>query len=228
MPVDIRNVVLVQGDEKAVPIDDLGVWYCCRRDFDVPHNAANTKFDILVERVRDEVDILFGEANREKFSMGPVEPYSFECALPSGYCLLDSDDPQANPVWVRRAIHPMIVVEPDIDGSADTKKLVASIKEKVKDIDRSACVRIELRGKVKLGVYYNPAALENSLSDRFYYAEIVDLCFADVDADELELDVSLLAEFVRQVMSDDSLSKPEQTRILRCGWNVLNGKRTIE
>ncbi len=228
LPGDIRNVVLVQGDEKAVPIDDLGVWYCCRRDFDVPHNAANTKFNILVERVRDEVDILFGEANREKFSMGPVEPYSFECALPSGYCLLDSDNPQANPVWVRHAIHPTIVVGPDIDGSADTKKLVASIKEKVKDIDRSACVRIELRGKVKLGVYYNPVALENSLSDRFYYAEIVDLCFADVDADELELDVSLLAEFVRQVMSDDSLSKPEQTRILRCGWNVLNGKRTIE
>lgn len=78
LPGDIRNVVFVQGDEKAVPIDDLGVWYCCRCDLDVPHNATNVKFDILVERVRDEVGILFGEANREKFSMGPVEPYSFE------------------------------------------------------------------------------------------------------------------------------------------------------
>ena len=38
----------------------------------------------------------------------------------------------------------------------------------------------------------------------------------------------LYAEFVRQASGDDSLSETEKTRILRCGWNVLNGKELAE
>lgn len=228
LPDDIRNVRVVRGDGKPAPIEELGVSYCNKGDFGAAQHVSRTKSNVVVERAHGEVRILLCWEDQREFPVGPVEPHSFDCALPSGYCLIDLGSSHADPLWVQHAIHPMIVVEPDVDGSADTKKLVASIKERVKDINRSACVRIELRGSVKLGVYYNPVALENSLSDRFYYAEIIDLCSADVDASELELDASLLAEFVRQVIDDDSLSKPEQTRILRCGWNVLNGRRTVE
>ena len=50
----------------------------------------------------------------------------------------------------------------------------------------------------------------------------------DVDEEALATDVSLLAEFIRQVESDDSLSPVEKSRIVRCGWNALNAKELAE
>ena len=41
-------------------------------------------------------------------------------------------------------------------------------------------------------------------------------------------EVSLMAEFARQVQGDDSLSPSEKSRIVRCGWNALNGKGLVE
>ena len=66
------------------------------------------------------------------------------------------------------------------------------------------------------------------LSGRFFYAEVANECTINLEEGELDTDVSLIAEFVRMVDSDDSLSPSEKMRIMRCGWNALNGKELAE
>ena len=126
------------------------------------------------------------------------------------------------------APHPFIVREVALEGLESSRELVTTVGEAVKDIDRNACVRIELTGRIPLDVYINTSELASQLERYFFYVEVADGCELDIDVADLETDVSLLAEFVRQVVGDDSLSETEKTRVLRCGWNVLNGKEPTE
>ena len=77
-------------------------------------------------------------------------------------------------------------------------------------------------------MHINTEQLEQSLQNHFFYVEIQDECTVGLDATGLDSDVSLLAEFVRLVSDDMTLSETEKTRVLRCGWNVLNGKELAE
>lgn len=121
-----------------------------------------------------------------------------------------------------------MVHEVFLDGLTSSRELITTVGEAVKEIDRGSCLRVELKGRIPLDVYINTEELAAQLERYFFYVEVVDECALDIDVAELETDVSLLAEFVRFVASDDSLSETEKTRILRCGWNVLNGKEPAE
>ena len=126
------------------------------------------------------------------------------------------------------ATHPFVVHEIVLEGLESSRDLVTTVGEAVKEINRDACLRVELKGRIPLDVYINTADLAEQLERYFFYVEVVDECELDIKVADLETDVSLLAEFVRQVNGDDSLSETEKTRILRCGWNVLNGKELAE
>jgi hypothetical protein len=161
--------------------------------------------------------------------IGTLEPSSFGETLPSGYLLADITDAGiASSEWVERALHPFVVRRVRLSEPENTTALDREVGDAVKDVDRSACLRIELRGRIPLGVYVNTEDLAARLARYFYYVEISDECTTDIHAGEIENDVSLIAEFVCLVSEDDSLSANERTRILRCGWNALNGKGLVE
>lgn len=160
--------------------------------------------------------------------VGPLGPSSFGENLKSGYMIVDVDGVSASWEWVEAATHPFVVHEVFLDGLTSSRELITTVGEAVKEIDRGSCLRVELKGRIPLDVYINTEELAAQLERYFFYVEVVDECALDIDVAELETDVSLLAEFVRFVASDDSLSETEKTRILRCGWNVLNGKEPAE
>lgn len=161
--------------------------------------------------------------------LGPLEPASFAEPLPSGYLLVDLGEGEDCPhEWVEVAQHPFVTRKVKLGGQTSTRELVTSVGNAVKDVSRDACLRIELGGKIPLDVYINTDELATQLGKYFSYVEIADSCSLDLDVAALDTDVSLLGEFVRQVSEDDSLSAREKVRILRCGWNALNGKELAE
>ena len=165
---------------------------------------------------------------RQLVRLGPLCPSSFGEKLKNGYLIVDVEDDHAASEWVEMAEHPFVVHEVELVGLRNTRDLVTTVGESVKGVNRDACLRVELRGRIPLDVYINTADLEEQLERYFFYVEVVDKCSLDIDVAALETDVSLLAEFVRQVTGDDSLSEMEKVRILRCGWNALNGKELAE
>lgn len=161
-------------------------------------------------------------------TLGPLASSAFGDRTGSGYLLVEATDTEARAEWIECAVHPFVVREVAIDRPQSTRELVITVGEAVKGVDRAACLRVELKGRMPLDVYINTEELAEQLGRYFFYVEVVDECELDLDIAELDTDVSLLAEFVRRVTGDDSLSEAEKTRILRCGWNVLNGKELAE
>lgn len=179
--------------------------------------------------VRDGRDIALCAKGEVASPIGPLEPSEFGDPLPSGYLLVDVDgDGIASSAWIETAVHPFVTRKVVLDGMESSRDLVTTVGKAVKDVDRSACLRIVLRGRIPLDVYINADELASQIGRYFHYVEVADECALDIDVESMGADVSLLAEFVRQVSGDDSLSETEKVRILRCGWNALNGKELVE
>lgn len=161
--------------------------------------------------------------------LGRLEPNGFAGSPYGGYALFDlGTDGVEDFAWVERAEHPCVVRRVRLDGSVGAEDVAVAVGNAVKDVERSACLRIELVSNLSLGTYVNAGDLRSRIGRHFAYVEVVDLCSVDLDVDELDADLSLLAEFVRQVHDDGSLSETEKARIIRCGWSVLNGKEPVE
>ena len=181
---------------------------------------------ICVLRNRNEIGVsLAGSSFRR---LGPLEPSSFGDPQKSGYLLVHIDGSDVSGEWVEMAQHPFVIHEVSLDGLGKKSEMIAAIGNSAKGIDRNACLRVELKGRIPLGAYLNTSDLAEQLGRHFFYAEVADECTLDIDVAGLGTDVSLLGEFVRQVSGDDSLSATEKTRILRCGWNAINGKELAE
>lgn len=148
-------------------------------------------------------------------------------------CAPDDGAPAASPVvascvLVPHALHPFRVLRVSMDGVSTSREMLDKVKAAIDGVDSAVCLRLELRGKAPLQAYFNTDELRAVLQSRFFYAEVANECAVDLSMDELEGDVSLLAEFLRAVAADESLSPTEQSRIMRCGWNALNGKELAE
>lgn len=168
-----------------------------------------------------------------------LEPQGFGDAGETGFYLVDAEEPapvdQDTPVpavvscvLVPHALHPFRVLRVSVDGVETSREMLDKVKAAIDDVDPAVCLRLELRGRAPLQAYFNTDELAAVLSRRFFYAEVANECAVDLSMDELEGDVSLLAEFLRAVAADESLSPTEQSRIMRCGWNALNGKELAE
>lgn len=165
------------------------------------------------------------------YRMGPLDCDSFGTGVRTGYAKVDIDMSERSLSgfeWTDGFAHKLSVSKVVLDDPKNDKEIAVTVGNAVKDVDRDSCLRIELSGSIPLGTYIDTEDLARRLATRFRYVEIANYCDLGLDTDRLASDVSLIAEFVRRVSNDDSLSQTEKTRVLRCGWNALNGKGLAE
>ena len=84
-------------------------------------------------------------------------------------------------------------------------------------------VRIILTGEVDIAAERDIPYIKSAFAEAFYYFEIKDKTKPHVEPHDYKYDESLRGEFVRTVLSDDSLSDEEKAEIIKCGINVLTG-----
>lgn len=160
---------------------------------------------------------------------GLLEPCGFGEMAEAGFYLLEIESGVViAEERIACAQHPFITRIADLEGVTQSKKALAIVLDAINEVDESACLRLVLRGSAPLGVHFNPDDLRDVLAKRYFYAEVIDDRVVDIDEAELENDLSLMAEFIRIVLGDDTLSSTEKSRIMRCGWNALNGKELAE
>lgn len=162
-------------------------------------------------------------------SLDPMEPMGFGEQAKSNFLMLDISEGNVDRIEeVPHALHPFVSKVANMSGKETSKEMLAEIQNAIEGIEEKSCLHLALRGATSLSAYINTKELEQVLGKRFFYVEVSNECTVDLDEGELANDVSLLAEFVRMVDSDDSLSQTEKSRIMRCGWNSLNGKELAE
>lgn len=183
-----------------------------------------------------ELGYTTGEGAR-LMELPPLEPQGFDVGCTCGFYLFevsgsDCGDDGAHvvpaPEFEACAVHSFRVLRVSMDGVATSREMLDKVRDTIEGVGDDVCLRLELRGKTPVQAYFNTDELATVLSRRFFYAEVANECGVDISMDELEGDVSLVAEFLRSVQADDSLSPTEKARIMRCGWNALNGKELAE
>lgn len=162
-------------------------------------------------------------------SLGALEPSSFEAAGQSGFWLFDVEDGRVvSRQFVEHAMHPFVVRAANIDGCQSSKEMADRVAVAIAGANEDACLRLELKGSVPFGTHFDTHKLSEVLNRRFFYAEVANEALVAVEPEELEGDISLMAEFVRLVTADGSLSPVEKSRILACGWSAMNGKELAQ
>ncbi len=103
-----------------------------------------------------------------------------------------------------------------------------SIQKKVDDTaryyDSATFLRLTLTGSTAFGMGINTDMIRSKLQNRVFYAQVFDNTTMNVDASEFENDISLRSEFMRLALHDGSISESERKRLIRMGWNALDGK----
>lgn len=217
---DGRVDIKIEGTATSIPVV-TGTGLEELEDVVRPHTP------ISIIRSGSDVGVALNGGSR-LVRLGPLAASGFGDRIGSGYLLIETADHKYSVEWIECAVHPFVVCEVAIDRPQSSRELVGTVGNAIKEVNRDACLRVELVGHLPLDVYINTDDLAEQLERYFFYVEVVDECRLDLNIADLDTDVSLLAEFVRRVVGDDSLSEAEKTRILRCGWNALNGKGLAE
>lgn len=158
----------------------------------------------------------------------PLEPTSFD-AMRTGFVVFDIENGEVSSVHESLCVkHPFVTKQVHLDHLENEREMGSAISASIADVDGESCLRLVLEGPVPPLSYVNQRKIADALKNRFFYLEVLDETTVDVSEDELVGDVSLSAEFIRVVNSDDSLSPDEKTRIIRCGLNALNGRELVE
>lgn len=147
---------------------------------------------------------------------------------PSGYWLWDIKDAKmVHREWRNQFIANYHTQTVDVTNTVDFQEICRLVVRETLHYGQRDLVRIVLTGTVPVGVYINTLAIRNAVADRFFYVEVYNDCQLGID-EGLENDISLQGTFVRKVLADEALSENEKARIIRCGWNALNGKELFE
>lgn len=161
-----------------------------------------------------------------------------ECGI-HGFVLLNISDRQMTRTFIPFGKRKVYEIETDITGIDNSEDVVKTIKKKITSYNDKLSmagrdftvgepngndiVRIILTGEVDIAAERDISYIKSAFAEAFYYFEIKDKTKPHVKPHDYKYDESLRGEFVRTLLSDDSLSDEEKAEIIKCGINVLTG-----
>ena len=155
---------------------------------------------------------------------GTPEPRGFDECGECGYVMIDADKSKISHRFVKSAKRAFRIVKVNVMGERSDLSLLYKIEKALAGIPSSDLVRIVLTGERELGQSFNKETLLSSVSGGYYYAEIKDETVLRISPDDFKNDISLKGEFIRGVLSDDTLSDTEKERVISLGLEILLGE----
>ena len=155
------------------------------------------------------------------------EPIGFDDAASNryGYSIIEwQSEKIAGYSEVDRQTYKYETVDIKILSEDDQKTILKKVVMATREKDFNTFLRVTIHGKLAFGAVVGCEAIRDQLHNKLFYAEVFDNTVMDLDVSEFDNDISLRSEFVRLALTDDTLSETERTKLIRCGWNVLNGK----
>lgn len=154
---------------------------------------------------------------------GCLEGRGFDECGQKGYVLLEIEAGRISHRFVpiaRRALH---TVACDISEFTSQWDLEERILSAVESISSSDLVKVELEGACPAEAQKDLSHLNGVLSERFYFAKVVDKTRLLIDPADYAHDISLKGEFIRRVMAS-GLKEEEKARVIACGLRALTGE----
>lgn len=155
---------------------------------------------------------------------GAPESRGFDETGEKGFVIIDTESDISHK-FVRgfgRGIHAVSV---ECEPGLSTLELENLIVKSLDGISKSDLIRARLTGHRAPEDRFDITLIKKHLSDRFYYFEIKDETSLSISKDDYVKDKSLKGEFIRLVLSDDTLDEHQKDRIISCGLSALMGEK---
>jgi len=117
-------------------------------------------------------------------------------------------------------------VEKEIDISSANNLYTAKdlIDNEIKDIDKSALLKIILVGNVDFDITDIDLSIETFFKQNFFFLKVYSKLKEKININDYLNDFSLKGEFIRRVYNNSSYSDDEKNEILSIGMKLLNGE----
>ena len=142
-----------------------------------------------------------------------------------GVLLFDTDESPIRPRFIktaRRTIHRFPV---EIGADASPAEIERRVRAALAAVPREDLVRVELSGRISPDAPRpNTERITEIFARGFFYLEVRDHTRLDIRPEQYADSLTLKGEFVRRVMSDESLSSEERDAILQAGLAALRGE----
>ncbi len=153
---------------------------------------------------------------------GCLEGRGFDECGDKGFVLLDINNGRVESEFIPFAKRRLVEVEIDITGFDNWFDIEDDIIEKLKVIDKENLVKVTLIGGYNLKLEKHISMLEKKL-ENFYFAKVKDNSSLKVELGDIENDLSLRGEFLRNVLNSD-LSEKEKELTILTGLKALSGE----
>lgn len=153
---------------------------------------------------------------------GCLEGRGFDECGEKGFYLLEINDKKLNQTFIpfyKRMCHEIKV---DITGSKLYTDIVSKIKENTSSISHTDLVKVILIGEYEIDLDKNLEAILEKLNGTFFFMKIEDQSKLKLDYNDYIHDVSLLGEFVRTVVNDDTVE--DKDKVLTYGIKALRNE----
>lgn len=155
---------------------------------------------------------------------GTPEGRGFDETGDKGFSLIECKDGTLRDGFVKFAKRRLFDLRADISDAHSTADVERAVEATLSDAEACDLVRLTLVGKYNDIITKNTDGLSARLGEEFYYFEIRDESRAAIKAEAYKYDKSLKGEFIRLVLSDDTLGEDEKEKIILTGLYALDGE----
>lgn len=153
---------------------------------------------------------------------GCLEGRGFDEIGEKGFLLIDTEDIK-KPKFIpnsKRIIHQLDIDITNYNNWLDIDRL---IDDRIKSISSNDMVLIKLTGQYDVSLIKQTEILSQKLNENFFFAKIKDESKLLINIDDYKSEISLKAEFIRNVINSD-LKDIEKERVIEYGLKALIGE----
>ena len=172
---------------------------------------------IALGHIHKKIDYKVDETLKASYS-GCLEGRGFDELGIKGFYVLDVDHDvkQTFVTFSKRVCHEILV---DITGTVDYIDICSRISESLIECKPVDIVRVVLTGEYDVNLDKNIDMINNKFTSNYYLFDIKDNSKLKIDYKDYEDEVSILGEFVRTVLKDDTIENKDD--VLMIGIKAL-------
>jgi DNA repair exonuclease SbcCD nuclease subunit len=159
---------------------------------------------------------------------GCLEGRGFDECGEHGFVVIDVDEScrQYTHEFVPFAQREFYTVPVDVTGCQTTAEMIGRAEVELLNAlcDEGSLVKIILTGMLDVACEKDLSYFLSGFKRRFYFVKVYDETTLKVDISDYMLDESLKGEFVRQVMSDESIPEEDKKIVIRYGLQAIAGE----
>ncbi len=153
---------------------------------------------------------------------GCLEGRGFDETGKKGFYLLEIENNTMKQEFIPFSKRELHTINVDITGTTLYMDIYNRIKEATKEFKPKDLIKVVLKGEYNIDLNKNIDAIYEKIESDFYFIKIVDESKLKIDYNDYARDLSLLGEFVRTVLNDETIINKDE--VLTYGIKALRNE----